>query len=180
MAATSLPNSASLLVELENEVAAIFRQYRRASDAHDAVALAMEADAIGCRIARMLYPHLDARIGISSGNWVWADGHDECNVVVEETQMMVSGRLFCSLPKGRPREWTEPFSARFVHNDQSRRLADYTLYWGTRATLLDVRKVERLIHHSEERFDPPPPTNLEEWAYVFRKGEVAEPARVEA
>jgi hypothetical protein len=172
------PTYAELLTDLECEVAAIFRQYRRATDAHDNAASVVEVDAIACRIRRMLYVHLEARVGMSSGQWVWLDGDDECNVEVEGTLMSVSGRIWCSLPEGR-REWTEPFSAQIVHDDQAQQLTDYTFFWGTHATLLNLREVERLVRACE-LLRPHAPANLDGWAYVFRMGETAEPEPADA
>jgi hypothetical protein len=176
---------ADILLELEGSLAAVFRQYRRAVEADDRAAIALEKDAVACWVRRMITIHLEARIGMSSEDWVWLDADDVCHVELVGTEMKVSGRIWCSLPEGR-REWTEPFAARIVHAIETPHLADYMLWWGTRATVLDLAAVERLVRGGEvpsphaqiERllrgapvFSPPAPTSEDGWAYVFRMGE---------
>lgn len=174
-----------MLLEIERSLAAVIRQYRRAADANDSDALALERDSVACWIRRMITIHLEARIGMSSDDWVWLDGDEVCSIELAGAEMTVSGRIWCSLPEGR-REWTEPFAARVVHASASPDLADYTIWWGTRETLLDLPTVERLVRGGEvptprsriERFlrgdkvlSPLAPTSEDGWAYVFLRGE---------
>jgi hypothetical protein len=172
------PTYAEILSDLERELAAIFRQYRRATEANDSAAVAVEVDEVACRIRRMLTIHLEARIGMSSADWVWLDGDDKCKVEFEGTTMRVSGRIWCSLPEGR-REWTEPFAAKVIHRDETQELADYTFCWGTRATLLNLATVERLVRGGET-VAPPAPAKEDGWAYVFQMGEAADPESADA
>jgi hypothetical protein len=159
---------ANELVGLENELAAAIRQFARATAAHDDAATAIETETIADRIRRMLYLHLEIRIGMSSDDWVWLDGQEDFQVHVSGTETKVSGRIYCTLPaKGPRREWTEPVAGVMNQISTGKALADYSISFGTRATLLDLSTVKRLVA-SGEKVAPPPPATEDGWAYVFR------------
>jgi hypothetical protein len=138
----------------------------------------------------MLTIYLEARIGMSSQEWVWLDADETCQVELAGTEVKVWGRIWCSLPEGR-REWTEPFAARIAFANDGQRLAHYTFWWGKRETLLDLATVERLVRggkvpsararlksqlSGETVFSPPAPDGEGGWAYVFRMGELTDEA----
>src|SRR5262249_16558289 len=146
--------------------AVIVRQFGRASQAQDVAAKIVEVQAIGDRIRRMLYVHLEIRIGMSSNAWVWLDGQEDVQVDFAGTELKASGRILCTLANGPRRRWTEPFAAVLTQASPDPGLADYTITLGTRATLLDLAMVERLVT-SGETVSPPAPTSEDAWAYVF-------------
>jgi hypothetical protein len=103
------------LTRYERELAAVARLYGRAVEVSDCVAQDVEADALVNRIRWLLYNHLGLRIGMSTDEWVWLDGQDDCRVEpLSSLEYRASGRLHCSLPEGH-RQWTEPFAARISH-----------------------------------------------------------------
>lgn len=179
---------AEMLIEIERSLAATIRQYGRAIHANDPDAVAIEKNGLACWIRRMITDHFEARLGLTSLDWVWLDAEDECEVTLAGLELTASGRIWCSLPDGR-REWTEPFAAVITHASSGQLLADYTLWWGTRETLLNLTAVKRLVRGNElpssgakfvrylqkkQEFFPPAPMSEDGWAYVFHKGELDE------
>jgi hypothetical protein len=159
------------LARLEAELAALVRQYGRAADASDTVAQEVEAAALCERVGWLLHHHLDLRIGMSSDKWVWlSGGPDECFVErYEQHDLRARGRIWCSLPEGR-RQWTEPFVAEIRHSPAAAGLCGYTVWFASRATMLDLATVRRLIASSEV-LNPRAPDREDGWAFVFRMGE---------
>ncbi len=159
------------LADLEVEVAALVRQYLRATEASDRAAREVEADAICDRIRRLLYHHLGLSVSDTDDDWFWLDGQEEgCRVeLVGAMELKATGRLWCSLPEGR-RQWTEPFAARVAHSATAQVLSGYTLHLGSRETLLNLSETRRQIEGGRIP-TPPPPANEEEWAFVFRLGD---------
>jgi hypothetical protein len=160
-------NFAHELFLLERELSAAVRQFGRAADAHDDAAKAIEVEAIADRIRRMLYVHLEIRIGMSSDAWVWLDGQENVRVELAGTEMSLSGRILCALANSLRRQWTEPFAAVVTHGSTDSGLSGYTISLGSPGTLLDLSAVERLIA-SGETVLPPPPKSQDGWAYIFR------------
>jgi hypothetical protein len=160
-------NYAHELFRVERELAAAVRQFGRASQSQDDPAKAIELEAIGDRIRRLLYVHLETQIGMSSDAWVWMDGQEEIQAELAGMELKASGRTQCTLANSPLRHWTEPFTAVIVLASPGPGLADYTISWGARASLLDLATVERLILRGE-KVSPPPPTSEDAWAYVFR------------
>src|SRR5262245_48822120 len=159
---------ANELSRLENELAAAIRQFARATEARDDAATAVETETIADRIRRMLYVHLEIRIGMSSDDWVWLDGQEDFQVDVTGTETKVSGRIYCTLPTAGPRrDWTEPVAGVMNQISAGEALAAYSISFGARATLLDLSTVKRLVA-SGEKVAPPPPASEDGWAYVFR------------
>lgn len=160
------------LTRHERELAALVRQYGRAAEVNDGVALEVEAEAFCDRVRWLLYNHLGLRIGMASDEWVWLDGQADCRVEALGTlELRAAGRFDCSLPEGR-RQWTGPFEAMVSHSPIAAELRDYTIWLGNRATLLNVSKVRQRIT-SGEMLSPPAPVDLDEWAFVFRRGDRA-------
>jgi hypothetical protein len=152
---------------LQGELAAVVRQYRRAADASDEPAEEFEAGAVCDCIRRLLYEHLSLRVGMSSDEWVWLDGSENCTVEqLTPLEVRASGRLNCSVPESR-RQWTEPFTAIIRHSASSAELSDYTIWLGNGATLLNLAKVRHLLA-SGVMVSPPAPARDNEWAYIFR------------
>ena len=160
-------NYAHELARLETELAAVARQYGRAAEAHDDAAKAVEVEAIADRIRRMLYAHLEIRIGMTSNAWVWLDGQEAVQADLVGSEIKVSGRILCTLAADFRVRWTEPFAAEITHAANAPGLSNYAIWLGTRATLLDLATVERLIT-SGETVLPPTPSNEDGWAYVIR------------
>jgi hypothetical protein len=158
------------LARLEGKLGALVRQYGRAAEAGDALAQEVEAQAICDRVKWLAYHHLGLRIGISSDDWVWLNEDDDC--VVESSgphDLRARGRFWCSLPEGR-RQWSEPFAAVIKHSSTFAGLCDYTVWFGSRATMQDLATVRGLIASGEE-LNPRAPDREDEWAFVFRMGE---------
>jgi len=160
-------NYADDLLRAETELAAAIRQFDRASQAQDDPAKVIELEAIGDRIRRILYVHLEIRIGMTSDAWVWMDGQEDIRVELAGMELKASGRIRCTLANGPLRYWTEPFTAVVIQASTDLGLADYTISWGSRETLLDLAAVERLVVRGET-MSPPAPSREDAWAYVFR------------
>src|SRR5262245_37681976 len=161
------------LGSLQRELAAVLRQHQRATSARDQSAEVVEAEATIDRIRRLLYHHLELRVGMSSDKWVWLDGQDDCVVeALQPLEFRASGRLLCSLPEGRRREWYEPFEAQVILNPNDRELAGYTIWFANVATILNPATVKRMIE-AGELVKPRVPARAEEWAHVFRMGDRA-------
>jgi hypothetical protein len=159
------------LTRLAGELAALVRQYGRATDAGDVAAQEIEAQAICDRVRWLVYHHLDLRIGMSSDDWVWLNGEDDDCFVERpgEHGLRARGRIWCSLPEGR-RQWTEPFAADIRHAPTAPGLCSYTVWFGSRATMLDLAAVRELIA-SGEVLTPRAPDREDGWAFLFRMGE---------
>lgn len=103
-------------------------------------------------------------------DWVWLDSHDERRNVERygEHEYRIHGRIWCSFPDGR-REWSEPFltSIKLSPMDE---VCDYTLWFSSCATMLDLSKVRALVRNGQV-VAPPPPTQPDDWAFVFQMGE---------
>jgi hypothetical protein len=156
---------------IERELAAILRQHQRATIAGDESAKLVEAEAAIDRIRWLLYHHLDLRVGISSDNWVWLDGQADCAVEpLEPWQFRTLGRITCSLPEGRRREWFEPFEAQVSLSPSSGELSTYTIRFANVTTIQNLQKVAEMIE-AGEAVKPRIPVRSEEWAYTFRMGE---------
>jgi hypothetical protein len=166
--------NADRLARLERELAAVVRQYGRAADAGDGAAQEIEAEAISDRIRRLLYHHLDLRVGMSSENWIWLDGLEGgCRVERSgPVEMRACGRILCTLSEEGRWQWTEPFSADISHSAVADELCGYTVWFGSRATMLDLPAVGRLIK-SGEVVAPPAPSRKGAWAFLFRMGDRA-------
>jgi hypothetical protein len=162
--------NAAQLDRQEWEVAAAVRQYQRACEAGDDPAKEVETEAICDRVCRLLYHHLDLRLGMSSDDWVWLNGSYECRIEQMSTlEIRASGRVECSLPEGQ-RRWSEPFDARISHSPTAAVLQAYTIWLGNRATFLNVPEVRRMIE-SGEVLTPPAPVHQDGWAFVFHLGD---------
>jgi hypothetical protein len=160
------------LSRLERELAAVVRQYRRATEVKDGVALEVETEALSNRIRWLLYNHLGLQIGMTSDHWIWLNGDDSCRIepLLVPLELRVSGRFYCSLPEGH-RQWTEPFAA-YINQSPTGELDDYIVSLGNRVTLLNMPKVRELIAMGE-KLSPPAPDHKDGWAFVFRKGDRA-------
>src|SRR5262249_53773930 len=113
----------------------------------------------------------DLRVGMSSEDWIWLDGEDDCLIErLGPVELRATGRLYCTLPQGPRREWTEPFAAKMSHSPTASELIDYAIWFGNRATLLNLPKVQQLIESGEE-LSPPAPAQDDDWAFVFRMGD---------
>ena len=158
---------------LERELAAVLRQYQRATEAGDHPAELVEAEAICSRIRWLLDFHLELRVGMSSDDWVWLDGQeDDCRIErLGAFELRIAGRLYCSLPEGH-RQWTEPFVARISHSPTDGELCNYTIWFGNRETLQNLPKVQQLIE-SGEVVSAPAPEREDSWAFVFAMGDRA-------
>lgn len=158
---------------LERELAAILRQHQRATNARDESAKLVEADASIDRIRRLIYHHLDMRVGMSSDNWVWLDGQEDCTVEpLQPLEFRASGRLICSLPERRRREWFEPFDVRVSLSPSGGELSAYTIRFANVATFCNLPKVQEMIE-AGQTVKPRIPVENEEWAHVFRMGDRA-------
>lgn len=158
------------IAELEGIVAALARQHDRAAAAGDDAAVAVEREAICSRVRELVYHHLGVAVGETSDDWVWL------SVAVDgwaferpgPTELSASGQVWCSLPEGGWRDWSEPVSGCFRLSAGGRALVGYALRFGRRATLLDLPTVRARIAAG----DPPgpcPPSEVPEWAYVFAR-----------
>jgi hypothetical protein len=159
------------LTRLAGELAALVRQYGRAADAGDTAAQELEGQAICDRVRWLMYHHLDLRVGMASDRWVWLN-RDDVDCFVERGEgndLRARGRIRCSLPEGQ-QEWTEPFAADIRHSPTTRGLSSYTVWFGSRATMLDLAAVRDLIA-SGEVLTPRAPDREDGWAFVFRMGE---------
>src|SRR5262249_16666516 len=138
------------LKRLERELAAVVRQYRRATEGGDQPAEEVETEAISNRIRWLLYHHLDLRVGMSSDDWVWLTAKDDdCKIEgVGNLELRGAGRFYCSFWDGH-RQWTEPFAAKISHAHTSDELSGYTLWFGNRATLMNAPKVRQLVKSGE-------------------------------
>jgi hypothetical protein len=160
------------LTQLEQELAAVVRQFGRAAEANDRAAEGVEVDAVCRRIQWLLYHHLSLRLGDSDDDWFWLDlvPPEECHVEqVGRLELRASGRCWCSLPEGR-RQWTEPFAASISHSSAALGLSAYVLRLGNLTTLLDLPSVRRLIEGGE-KLSPPTPARDHLWAFMFRMGD---------
>jgi hypothetical protein len=158
------------IAELEGIVAALARQLDRAAAAGDEAAVAVEREAICSRIRELVYHHLGVAVGETSDAWVWI------SVAVEgwafdrpgPSELSASGQVWCSLPEGGWRDWSEPVSGTFRLSAGGRGVVGYTLRFGRRSTLLDLPAVRVGIAAGQ----PPgscPPAEVSEWAYEFRR-----------
>ncbi len=158
----------SHLLCLEKELAAGIRQFARAMGTNDDAAIALEIETVAERVKSLLFIHLEIRIGMGSDSWVWLDGQEGFEMEVTGCETNLSGRIWCTLPTAGPRrEWTEPVAGLIMHSAKGRGLSGYSFSFGTRATLLDLPTVERLLAGGKD-VAPPAPTSQDEWAYVFR------------
>lgn len=156
--------------QTERELATLIRQYRRAFEANDRLAQDIEADAICERIRRLLYEHLELRVGMSSDQWFWLDGREHCQIDRAARQgIRATGRLICSLPEARRLEWSEPFAAS-ISLDNVEELSDYTIWLGNRQTLIGLPRIRQQIEAGEVP-SPSAPNAVNQWAFVFRRGE---------
>lgn len=160
------------LTRLAGELAALVRQYGRATDAGVTVAKDVEAQAICDRVRWLVYHHLDLRIGMSSDDWVWLNVEDDDRIVERrgEHDLRARGRIWCSLPEGR-RQWTEPFVADIKHSPTAQGLCSYTVWFGRRVTMLDLAAVRELVATGEV-LAPQALDHEDGWAFVFRMGEL--------
>src|SRR2546423_190756 len=73
-----------------------FVSIARAVQAQDDAAKTVEIEAIADRIRRMLYVHMEIRIGMSSDDWVWLDSQEDVEVELTDLEMNASGRILCT------------------------------------------------------------------------------------
>ena len=152
---------------LEREFAALVRQLTRATAASDHAAEAVEAKAICNHVRHLCYHHLALRIGETSDDWVWVEGLEDYHIEqIPPLQLRASGRVWCTLPEGVFRQWTEPFAATISHSADAHELSGYLLQLGDRATFLDLPTVRRLIERGEAP-TPPAPAIDDGWAFTF-------------
>src|SRR5690349_18904987 len=103
-----------LFHDLEDELAALMRQYELAIRFDDRPAERMEVIAIGKRARRLLHFHLDLRIGISSNQWIWLGLEKNFRVKrLASHELEVVGRIVCHFPFDdrfvlRYGVWSEP------------------------------------------------------------------------
>jgi len=150
------------------------RQYARASDVSDLSARAIEAEALCDRIKWLLYHHLELRVGMSDHDWVWLNCHlDDCCVERSPpSEVHARGRIECTLAEGPRKAWTEPFAAKITQSPTGSDICDYSLWFGGRATMLDLETVRKLITAGNV-LDPPAPVDENGWAFAFRMGDRA-------
>jgi hypothetical protein len=157
---------------LERDLAAIARQYRRSVEARDKAAQSLEVSAAAECIQRLLVAFREA--GPVDACEFYFSGYDVCQIALKGLNMNVMGRTWCSFFAHEGwREWTEPFSAIIVLSADCESVTAYSLYCGTRATLLDPEKVRRQLSNGK-RVAPRAPSRQDGWAFVYRMGDISD------
>jgi hypothetical protein len=159
------------LARLEDEVAALLRQYRRATEAKDEAAARVEGAALCDRVHWLLYHHLEMQLASPLDEWwFWLDGTaDEWRVELESPlSARVAGRVWCGLSVTGGRQWTEPFLAYFSHLPLLPALGSYTVCLGRRSTLCDEGALREYLAAGCV-FEVVGSSDESHWAFVFHK-----------